>query len=273
MSSGAQTSGADGEGMTAAYAAIGMSSTLLESAPSRRHVGPGGEPDRRALAAAVPAPSIADMMPNTAPRAGRMMAKRMDSDNVVMSDEGRGGGMPMGMMMAEAAAPPDGGSYASVDRLVVKNGQVDVTVESLGDSRDAVNEAVKAVNGIVVRSVANGAFNVYMQLRVPADTFDQVMAKVRSLGTVMSENEAAEDVTQEFVDRSARAETLDATRRQLTALLQRVPPRPRRLLMENEDSAHGPPRNASGQRANAPSLPPSLPRQRQCRMCSPSSAS
>jgi len=158
---------------------------------------------------------------------------------------------------SNAGVPPDaGGAADDAARLIIKNGNIDVTVEDLAAARDAVTGIVTAANGMVIRSSTNGEYNVNMAVRVPAEAFDdvrsarqggqtagpgfrspgtacvhprqrlwrrtQVLRQLRKLGTVMNEFVSTEDVTEQFVDVKARLRALELTQAQLTKLMEQV---------------------------------------------------
>jgi hypothetical protein len=59
-------------------------------------------------------------------------------------------------------------------------------------------------------------------LRVPAPNFDDVVARVRAMGTVKSITTHGQDVTAQYSDIKARLTALTATRSQLLTILQRA---------------------------------------------------
>ena len=59
-------------------------------------------------------------------------------------------------------------------------------------------------------------------LRVPVDTFEQLLGQVRALGTVKSSTTHGQDVTAQYADVQARLTALSATRDQLLTILHRA---------------------------------------------------
>jgi Domain of unknown function (DUF4349) len=59
-------------------------------------------------------------------------------------------------------------------------------------------------------------------LRVPVDSFENLVASVRGLGTVKSLSTHGQDVTSQYADIQARLTALNATRDQLLTILQKA---------------------------------------------------
>ena len=68
--------------------------------------------------------------------------------------------------------------------------------------------------------------SVHMELEVPSRTFSNVMAFLRTLAAgeddLVAENEGTTDVTEQFVDQKARADSLEGTHKAMLALLGRA---------------------------------------------------
>jgi hypothetical protein len=110
---------------------------------------------------------------------------------------------------------------------VVKTGSLQIEVR-----RDAVRSTmsslVSAANGLggyaADTRTSEGADNPTgtLTLRVPAASFDDLIARVRSIGDVRSSTTHGQDVTGQYTDIQARLAALNATRGQLLTILQRA---------------------------------------------------
>jgi uncharacterized protein DUF4349 len=128
--------------------------------------------------------------------------------------------VPLGTMGAstvserEASAPspaPDQWSRATFDgasRLIVRTGQAGIEVDSLEPSMAELRRIVQRIGGFVadasVQSGRNQLRSATLQLKVPASRFDDLTQGLEPLGRLQFVNVSAEDVSEEFVDLTAR---------------------------------------------------------------------
>ncbi len=113
------------------------------------------------------------------------------------------------------------------DRLIVRN--ANLTVET-GDTRQASQAAV----AMIAELAPDGAFivssnetysnntkmpGILMVLRVPVNRYDECVTRLTQLGTVLGRKETAQDVTQEYVDTTARIEALQTSRARLLQII------------------------------------------------------
>jgi len=101
------------------------------------------------------------------------------------------------------------------ERLIIRNGQMDIVVQDTEASLRQIATLAEAKEGWVVDSEVyqiNDAKSGTITIRVPAEQFDQAMEEIRSLAfEVSSESTNSQDVTEEFVDLEARVANLEAT--------------------------------------------------------------
>ncbi len=71
-------------------------------------------------------------------------------------------------------------------------------------------------------------------LRIPAESYDSALTRLRGLGKVESLEESGQDVSKEFVDLNARIRQLRAVEAQLLELLQRADDVPAALAVQNQ---------------------------------------
>ena len=101
------------------------------------------------------------------------------------------------------------------ERLIIRTGNMRLTVENTEATLADIVSLVEDNGGWVVTSGQSqrGSY-VYASatIRVPAEDFNATMAALREMATeVLSENTSGQDVTEEFVDLSARLQNLEAT--------------------------------------------------------------
>jgi hypothetical protein len=112
---------------------------------------------------------------------------------------------------SEAPAPPGEGWTPGFDlttRLIVRTGQAVIEVDSLEPAMAELRRIAQRVGGFVadaaVQSGRNQLRSATLQLKVPAARFDDLTLALGPLGRLQSVNVNAEDVSEEFVDVTAR---------------------------------------------------------------------
>ena len=137
---------------------------------------------------------------------------------------------------AQAPAPPVGAmdaangaggaekpaTQASDDRRILRTGEMAVAVTSVEDAAREVQALADRLGGYVANA------NLFREaerlrgtisLRVPGDRLGEAMSTVEGLGRVETRRLSSNDVTEEYTDLSARLRNLEATERELLALL------------------------------------------------------
>jgi hypothetical protein len=118
-----------------------------------------------------------------------------------------------------------------VERLIVRNGNISMTVQNTVEAKNQIEQRVASMAGegaFVVQSNVSesgreGNPYVNMTVRVPAERYDETMDWLEGLaveGTNPTVSESAQDVTEEYVDLSARVESLEAARDRLLQLME-----------------------------------------------------
>jgi hypothetical protein len=107
---------------------------------------------------------------------------------------------------AEQWSRPTGFDFAS--RLIIRQGQASIEVDSLGPAMAELRRMVQRAGGFVadasVQSGRNQLRSATLELKVPASRFDELTEGLEPLGRLQFVNVGAEDVSEEFVDLSAR---------------------------------------------------------------------
>jgi len=111
-----------------------------------------------------------------------------------------------------------------------------------GSFEDKVGEAhavADSFGGFVVESFASQGSGKRIAegslvFRIPAESYDSALSRLRELGRVESLEESGQDVSKEFVDLNARIRQLRAVEAQLLELLQRADDVPAALAVQNQ---------------------------------------
>jgi hypothetical protein len=123
-------------------------------------------------------------------------------------------GQTVSRQEASAGAPPRDQWFRPMaldptSRLIVRTGQASIEVDSLESAMAELRRIVQRVGGFVadasVQSGRNQLRSATLELKVPASRFDELTVGLEPLGRLQFVNVGAEDVSEEFVDLTARA--------------------------------------------------------------------
>ena len=96
-----------------------------------------------------------------------------------------------------------------MDRLIVRTGQASIEVDSLEAAMARLRQVAQRAGGFVadasVQSGRNQVRHATLELKVPAARFDELTEGLQPIGRLEFVNVSAEDVSEEFVDLTARA--------------------------------------------------------------------
>lgn len=119
-----------------------------------------------------------------------------------------------------------GGEMVSVDRMIIRTGEMYLVVEDVSISLDQIAALAGNYGGWVVNSNVwqDGNRTVgNISIRVLAENFDAAISDLRSMADkVNKESTSGRDVTEEYVDLSARLNTLEASETQLLNLMEQA---------------------------------------------------
>lgn len=159
---------------------------------------------------------------------------------------GAGGDAVKGLAPSAEAIPPaeDGpqalSSTGLIDRKIIRNATVEITVDDVLAAVKKVEDAAQAAGGFVSSSTVNvqdlprpagwpperpapKRQTATVTVRVPAESFTSVMNQIRGIAKeVTSESSNASEVTEEYTDLQARLRNLQAIEQQYLQLLARA---------------------------------------------------
>lgn len=133
-----------------------------------------------------------------------------------------------------AAQMPGAGTTASsngavvVERLIIREGNITIAVNSTVDTREKINDIVAELAGkgaYVVNASESGRGEnrqpyINMVIRVPVAQFSSVMDQIAKMGVRVDERyENAQDVTDEYVDLEGRIEAMEISIERLQELM------------------------------------------------------
>lgn len=107
--------------------------------------------------------------------------------------------------------------------MIIKNGDATIEVDSLELAIARVTQLAQRLGGVVANSsVQTGKKNfrtATVVLRIPSNQFDAAMSGLNPFGKVESQNVGSEDVTEQFVDMTARMKNAKRLEERLITLL------------------------------------------------------
>jgi len=166
-----------------------------------------------------------------------------------------GGLVDKGVTGAPGATPESYGTSqdrAATDRLVIRSAQIAVRVQDVDDALDSVKRLASSAGATVqnlsvsqdgspvmplgVEDVASSSSprSASVTLRVPADKLAGLIGQLEKIGTVTSQSEAADDVTEQHVDLSARLKNMQAEEVRLRSFFDRAKNVTEMLAIETE---------------------------------------
>lgn len=133
-------------------------------------------------------------------------------------------------VLEEYAFDTDGASAAApelqsvLDRKIIQSSSLDVEVDEgeVGRTFQDIIRIAQTNGGFVANSTFSNLDEQQiadLTIRVPGDRYQDVLARIRIMGTVTQESSDANDITEEFTDLQARLRTLEATERRYLELL------------------------------------------------------
>lgn len=109
------------------------------------------------------------------------------------------------------------------DRMIVRNGTMNIEIENYSESEKKVTEAVQRANGYISNTTSSvnvsGKKQGTIEARVPAEKYEAFVSDISSIGKVMSQNITGNDVTEEYIDLEARQKTQRELEKRLLELL------------------------------------------------------
>ncbi|GAB4493501.1 MAG: hypothetical protein Fur0016_19640 [Anaerolineales bacterium] len=183
-------------------------------------------------AATPPAPAIEELAPPAAPqgepyRLDSSAPPAQKSAEAESQFPAQGDDMPGAGVVVQTGA--DALTAAQSDnRMVIKNGEIRLSVEDADNAIDRALQVVGDVRGYIISSRSwyqtgpDGKNYKYatVTIGVPADQFETAMRRFRAMALrVLDENASGQDVSDEYVDLQSQLVNLEATRDRIRSFL------------------------------------------------------
>ena len=126
---------------------------------------------------------------------------------------------------------------SAMEQKIIKNGEISITVQSNTQAETEVLKLVTKYQGMVQNTntyTSKDTSNTDMVVRVPAKSFDEFINDLKGLGEVPRCLIYTTDVTEEYIDLSARQKTLVIQEERLQEMLKKANNVDELLKVENE---------------------------------------
>ena len=115
----------------------------------------------------------------------------------------------------------------SENRKIIRNIDLSLLVDDIYKTIENISNLAVQMNGFIVSSSISGeeAINMYgyINIRIPSENVDQTLKLVKDMSVrIANERSYTTDVTEEFIDITARVDNLKATEIQLVKLLEKA---------------------------------------------------
>ncbi len=177
--------------------------------------------ETQAYPAATAAPAAISAPATSAPAPPRAATEAKEESAVAASDQGSR--LPsLGGEGSESATDEDI-ALVSQQRIIVRTVDMDLVVDDVPVALDGIADLAEEMGGWLVTSDRSQKHSGFISVRVPADQLDNAVLRLReSAVEVESEVSTSRDVTDEYVDLTARLKNLNATEQALITLLERA---------------------------------------------------
>ena len=152
---------------------------------------------------------------------GEAVERAVLKEATVAGPAGAAGGWSL--VTLDAASDQATGEQATLvaqRRIIVRTVEMALEVPDVAESVDAIGDMTKELGGWVVSSDRSRRHRGAVSVRVPAERLDQAIERLRGMASeVNAEVSTSRDVTDEYIDTTARLTNLEATESALIALL------------------------------------------------------
>jgi len=157
---------------------------------------------------------------------GGIVREEAEEERVVPAPDTSVGGWESSGQSVTGEIGLDSDEQWATERMIVRNGNMILVVEDVAVAIDQITFMAESYDGYVVSSRVwkEGERLVgSITIRVLVENFDNAMRSLRNLAVdVTSESASSRDVTEEYVDLSAKLDNLEATEKQLLVIMEKA---------------------------------------------------
>lgn len=129
------------------------------------------------------------------------------------------------------------GSLESMDRKVIKNGEIQLEVKDLKHTANQIFTMIKEYGGYIQSSsTRNNERQIFSEIvvKVPSSRFEEFFGRLKQMDKLIYDSISTQDVTEEYIDNQARLKVLKAQEERLVALMEKAQKIEDLLKIENE---------------------------------------
>ncbi len=149
-----------------------------------------------------------------------------EEERVVVIEEKAMPSPPPTVIIPRESSGSDAGEQWATERMIVRTGDMSLVVEGVPVAIDQITGMADGLGGYVVSSRVwkEGERLIgSIAIRVPAEHFDDAMGTLHEMAVdVTSERTSSRDVTEEYVDLSAKLGNLEATEEQFLIIMEKA---------------------------------------------------
>ncbi len=122
-------------------------------------------------------------------------------------------------------------------RMIIRTGQMSVVVKNIEAAVKSIGDFTLAAGGVIADSTIYNYEEApvgTVTIRVPAARFEEARNAIKKMGELRSESTNGNDITEEFIDVSARLKNLQATESQLLGIMKKANAITDILAVQNE---------------------------------------
>jgi len=133
-----------------------------------------------------------------------------------------------GRMVGDSFKMADSSFSITEDRRIIKTGSLSLRVQDIEQSMDKVNQIISPIGGLVENSglyeqKQTGLWNGWMNIKVPADKFDDIFGEIKQIASEVEREEiSSRDITDEYVDIEATLRNMRAEEQQYLSIMNRA---------------------------------------------------
>jgi len=170
--------------------------------------------------------TIPNLFRTTAPTAQYQMAE--ERTRAPRANAPAAAGIIGGVVAEDKMATPGGGKEPSpliTVPMIVRTASLKLQTRDFDKTRDALEQVVRRHRGysaqLTAGSESGSAHTLSATFRVPADQLDAAIAEIKQLADVQQESQGGEEVTEQYVDLTARLSNARRTEQQLLDILEK----------------------------------------------------
>jgi len=113
----------------------------------------------------------------------------------------------------------------SQERMVIRSASLSLAVSDVQNTVSAISKYASSNSGYIISSnigKSGGVFDANVSIKIPVENFARALSDVKNMGELVRESTSGSDITEEYVDLTARLKSLKATEAQFMKVLDKA---------------------------------------------------